>query len=294
VRILCLGRTGQVAQALVQAAAQRPHLDLTAAGRDRADLMQPGAGADLIAATRPDLVINAAAWTAVDRAESEPEAARRLNALAVGEVAQAAEATGARLVHLSTDYVFAGGAIGRGWHEDDPTLPASVYGRTKLEGEQLALAACPRTTVLRIAWVFAPWGSNFVRTMLRLAAGRDEIRVVDDQTGGPSYAPDIASVILDLAEQGLPAGVFHLPSGPPVSWAGLARAVFAGAGARGGPVARVAAIPSAEYPTPAPRPRWSVLDGARLKAATGACLPDWPGALDRCLDEIVQRGWDAS
>ncbi len=265
-RILLFGRTGQVARELVDGAAAAGHR-LTALSRDEADLTRPAEIEAAIGRGPWDLVINAAAYTAVDRAETEAALALAVNAEAPGVMARACAARGLPLVHLSTDYVFAGDRAGA-WRETDPTGPAGVYGRSKLAGEQAVAAAGGRAMVLRTSWVFSPHGSNFVRTMLRIGAGGGPVRVVDDQTGRPTCAADLADFILQAAPRlaagdDAAAGLFHFAGAGAVTWRGLAEAVFAEAGL---PVV-VLPIATTDYPTPAKRPINSVLDTSRLEAA---------------------------
>lgn len=282
-RVLVFGETGQVARELA-AQAERRGLALTALGRDRADLADSGACAAVIAATDAQVVINAAAYTAVDRAETEPALAHAVNATAPGAMARACAARALPFLHVSTDYVFDGSA-GRPWREDDPTGPLGVYGASKLAGEAEVAAAGGAHVILRTAWVFSSQGANFVKTMLRLGAERDRLRVVDDQIGGPTPARDIASALLDIASafhagRGIP-GVFHYAGTPCVSWAGFARAIFA----RSGQGVDVEPIPSSAYPTPARRPLNSTLDCGRIAAAYGLAQPDWGRGVDAVLSE---------
>jgi dTDP-4-dehydrorhamnose reductase len=290
--VLVLGRTGQLGRALTEMRGDTP--GWPSLGREEADLSAPGAAARAVAEARPRWVVNAAAYTAVDQAESEPERAQRINAHAVAEIAAAAAEIGAALLHVSTDYVY-DGAKQDPWREDDPTGPLGVYGRTKLEGERLALEANPRTVILRTAWVYAPWGKNFVRTMLRLAAERPQLRIVDDQRGNPTSALDLARACrhvvetLDDAPAGDPRwGVYHYAGAGTVSWAGFAREIFRLALARK-LIARapeIAPIATADYPTPARRPANSALDCARFEQAFGMAPRPWEPALAEVMDLI--------
>jgi dTDP-4-dehydrorhamnose reductase len=284
-RALVFGTTGQVARELVRRAPAG--VTLEALGRDRADLTDPDACARAVAATSADVVINAAAYTVVDRAESEPELANAVNAAAPGAMAKAAAERGLPFLHISTDYVF-DGAPGRPWREDDPTGPLGVYGASKLAGETLVRAAGGPHVILRTAWVFSAHGSNFVKTMLRLGAERDELRVVDDQRGGPTPAAAIADALWTIAAafgrgEGVP-GTFHFAGAPPVSWAGFARAIFV---AKGGRAPVVHPIPSSAYPTPARRPLNSVLDCSAIAAAYGTAQPDWRAGLADVIRELA-------
>lgn len=282
-RVLVFGRDGQVGHALGERLAARGPVSV---GRERADLSQPGAAARVIGAERPDVIVNAAAYTAVDRAESEPALAARVNAAAPGEMAQAAARAGALLVHYSTDYVFDGSSR-RPWRETDPVAPLGVYGRTKLEGERAVAAATDRYLCLRTSWVYSRHGHNFLNTMLRLVGERDELRVVADQVGAPTWAGAIAegtARLLDLVEAqgGLldgQAGTFHMCCAGQTSWHGFATRILARTGSR----VPVVPIPTAGFPTPAARPAYSVLDCTRLRETFGITLPAWEQALDDCL-----------
>lgn len=255
----------------------------------------PGAVAAAIGAHAPDLVINAAAYTAVDRAEEDRAAAFRINAEAVGEIAEAAAAAGAALIHISTDYVF-DGTKPAPYREDDPVGPVNVYGASKLAGERAALATNPRTVILRTAWVYAPWGRNFVTTMLRLGAERDRIRVVGDQTGCPTSAIDLARACLAIAPRlggaGADAdfwGIHHFAgTGPPASWAAFATEVFRFAETLGQAAPAIEAIPSADYPAAAQRPANSALDCSKYARVFGAAPPEWRSSLARDIATFLE------
>ncbi|HEX7768735.1 MAG TPA: dTDP-4-dehydrorhamnose reductase [Dokdonella sp.] len=299
-RILLLGANGQVGSELLHSLA--PLGELAAATRDgtladgstclRADLADPASLAQALDAACAGVIVNAAAYTAVDRAEDEPDLADRINHRAVAEIGAWAAHHGARVVHYSTDYVF-GGSATRPYREDDATAPLGVYGATKFAGEQALRASAARHLLFRTAWVHAAHGHNFLRTMLRLAGERDELRIVDDQVGAPTPARLIAEVTARvLASPAVDAeGTFHLVSRGQCSWAGFADAIFEGAVARG-LVARapvVVPVASADYPTRARRPAWSVLDVSRLENAFGLQLPDWRTGLGQVLDELARR-----
>lgn len=279
-RIVVTGSEGQVVRSLVERARQLPGMDIVPVGRPALDLLRPETIAAAVTAARPDLVVSAAAYTAVDQAEDEPEIAAVVNDVGAGKVAEAAAQVGAAVIHLSTDYVFAGDAD-RPYREDDPTDPRSVYGRTKLAGERAVAAANPRHVILRTAWVYSPFGKNFVKTMLRLAGERDVVRVVADQYGNPTSAFDIADGILAVAPQLLghaPAsrfGTFHLAGTGATHWAGFAAAIFEASAELGGPVARIEEISTSDYPTKARRPANSRLDTGRLFEVFGWRAPDW-------------------
>ncbi|MCA8887638.1 MAG: dTDP-4-dehydrorhamnose reductase [Parvularculaceae bacterium] len=270
-RIAIFGANGQVGRELAAVAGRSTGIDVELADRARADLGDADAAASFIRAARPDAVINAAAWTAVDKAETEKSAAYRVNADAVHEIAQACTKTGARLVHISTDYVFAGDGAAP-LTEDAPTRPLGVYGASKLKGEEAALSALPDACILRTSWVYSPHGSNFVKTMIRLAHQRDEIAVVADQIGGPTPASAIAEACFAIAAKADgPGGIFHFQGAPAASWADFAEAIFAAAGLK----TKVRKIPTAEFPTPAKRPLFTVLDCEKIHNAYGIVQPDW-------------------
>lgn len=293
-RILLLGGNGQVGRALRRTL---PALgEVVVATRDgtggelAADFDAPQALPGLVARIAPDVVVNAAAHTAVDRAEAEPGAAFRANAEAPTALARGCAATGALLVHYSTDYVFDGGSA-RPYREDDATAPLGVYGASKLAGEEGIRASGARHAILRTAWVYAAHGRNFLRTMLQLAAEREELRVVADQVGAPTPAAWIAEATGQLLRQGVPAsGTWHLAAAGETSWHGFAQAIMDEALAAGllARRPRVLPIATAEYPTPARRPAYSVLDTARLRAEFGIVLPAWRDGLRATVRELVE------
>lgn len=291
-KILLLGANGQVGWELRRAL--QPLGELVALGHAEADFEQPQALAALVDSHRPQAIVNAAAYTAVDKAEAEPERALRINAEAPGVLAEAARRHGAWLVHYGTDYVFDGsGSAPR--TEDAPTGPLNVYGRSKLAGEQAIAAAGCHALVLRTSWVHAARGGNFARTMLKLAAEREQLKVVDDQVGAPTGADLIADVTAHALRAALQdaalAGTYHLVAGGETSWHGYARHVIEWARSRGHPV-RVAPeaiqpVPSSAFPTPAARPRNSRLDTTRLRHAFNLHLPPWQQGVDRLLQEVL-------
>ena len=298
-RIAVTGLAGQVVQSLVERGSPAGHV-IVPVGRPALDLAA-GDGAAILAAlaeARPDAIVSAAAYTAVDTAEAEPDLAHAINADGAGHVAAAAATLGVPLVHLSTDYVFSGEGTAP-YREDDPTGPKGVYGASKLAGEAAVLAAQPDTAVLRTAWVYSPFGANFVKTMLRLAETRDEVSVVADQTGNPTSALDIADAVMavaaNLAARPDPAlrGVFHMTGAGETHWAGLAEAIFAASAAHGGPTARVNPITTAQYPTPAARPANSRLDTSKLAAAHAVRLPAWQASLAQVVERLVAQERDA-
>ena len=291
--ILVAGRAGQLAQALVRAAG-RAHLPLIAAGRPELDLTDADRVGQVIDAIRPSAIINAAGYTAVDLAESEPGRAFALNRDAAARLAAAARQAAIPLIHLSTDYVFDGHKPGP-YDEDDPASPLNAYGRSKLAGEEAVRDACPTAVVLRTSWVYGPAGRNFLRTMLDLATTRDEVRVVDDQHGAPTAAADLADAILAIAaaDPGR-AGLYHLTASGETTWYGFAAAIFAGWRERGHQVPRLMPIASADYPAAARRPANSRLDCSRIAASLGIRLPHWQASLAACLDEIAGARAEAS
>ena len=292
IRIAVTGRQGQVARALSEAGPalnveivnlSRPHLDLAAPAT-----VQPA-----LEAAAPDIVVNAAAYTAVDQAEREPNMAAAVNGVGAGVVAEACRALGVPVIHLSTDYVFDGHKKSP-YLEEDLVAPATVYGASKLAGETAVAAATNDYVILRTAWVYAPHGRNFVRTMLALSETRNEVRVVADQLGCPTYAPDIAMGIVRIARNllGNPSdpqlrGIFHLTGSGETSWAGFAAAIFAFLAAKGLPKPELTSIVSTEYPTAARRPANSRLNCAKLARVYGIELPSWRDSLGICLERIL-------
>ena len=280
IRVLVFGQTGQVAREL----ARRCPAGVTARflGRAEADLMDPAACAAAIADC--DVVINAAAWTAVDKAEAEETAATVVNGAAPTAMAARCAALGLPLLHISSDYVFDGGGEAP-FHLDHPTAPLGAYGRSKLAGEQGVLAAGGRALILRTSWVVSAHGANFVKTMLRLGRERDSLNVVADQVGGPTPAAAIADALYTAATamaQGAPGGVHHFAGAPDTSWAGFARLIMT----RAGLACQINDIPSSAYPTPAKRPLNSRLDCTGFTDAFGIPRPDWRAGLDKILQEL--------
>jgi dTDP-4-dehydrorhamnose reductase len=281
-RLLVFGATGIVGRALVAEATGRgwPVVGL---GHAAADVTDREAVAAALERHAPELVVNCAAMTQVDRCESERERAFAVNGAAVGVVAAATAASGARLLHLSTDYVFAGDAD-RPYREDDPTGPRSVYGASKLEGERRALEA-PGALVVRTSWIFGKGGANFVDTIAgRLRQGAGPLEVVADQVGGPTYAPFLAKALADLGESGA-AGVIHYQNREPASWFELARAIADAVD----PGATVLPATTAEVPRPAPRPAWSVLDVGRFESLVGRPVERWRAGLAEHLRVDVKE-----
>ena len=295
-RVLLFGKGGQVGWELQRSLA--PLGELVALDFDSTELHGDFSRPEQLAATvrqvRPDVIVNAAAHTAVDKAESEPDFARKLNATAPGVVAQAAHEIGALMVHYSTDYVFDGSGD-RPWQEGDATGPLSVYGSTKLEGEQLVAARCPRHLIFRTSWVYAARGGNFAKTMLRLAKERDRLTVIDDQFGAPTGAELLADVTAHAIRETLrepgKAGLYHLVAGGETTWHGYARFVIeqareAGMDLKALPEA-VDPVPTTDFPTPAKRPHNSRLNTAKLQSTFGLVLPHWQAGVARMLRETL-------
>lgn len=307
-KILVTGARGQVGSCL------RSHLaplgEVVAATRDGTgdpagsslamDLSAPDRLPAALDALAPDVIVNAAAYTAVDRAEDEPALAQRVNAEAVGVLGRWAAQAGVPVVHYSTDYVFPGDD-NRPLREDDPTGPTGVYGSSKLAGEQALAASGAEHLILRTAWVYAAHGHNFLRTMLRLGAERERLAVVDDQHGTPTCARMIAVATARILEQWLPAdpgvrrtqtGIYHLVAGGQTTWCGFARAIMDKATAHGllQHAPEVCAVGSDAYPTRATRPAWSVLDTQRIRDTFGIDPPDWQQDLDATLAELAGAG----
>lgn len=291
-RILVTGRQGQLVRSLAERAEGRTGFELVVAGRPELDLERPGSAGAIIAAAAPDVVINAAAYTAVDHAEDEPDRAMRINGGAAGEVAAAAKAAGAAVIQISTDYVFDGRAD-QPYAEDAPVNPLGAYGRSKREGELRVRAENPRHLIVRTAWVYSPFGSNFVRTMLRVGAIRDKVTVVDDQRGNPSSALDLADgllTIIDHWRQGRTTGIgetYHLAGSGEASWFEFARAIFAECRALGLPFPEVQPIAGKDWPTKAERPANSRLDCRKFAADFGFAMPDWRQSLPSVLHRLA-------
>ncbi|MFC7067088.1 dTDP-4-dehydrorhamnose reductase [Brucella rhizosphaerae] len=291
-RIVVTGREGQVVQSLLEKALQRPDIEVITLGRPELDLAKPETARSAIEAIKPDLVVSAAAYTAVDLAEDEPELALAVNAIGAQAVAESAKACGVPVIHISTDYVFAGDANAP-YVETDITGPRSIYGSSKLEGERLVAQANPKHIILRTAWVYSPFGKNFVKTMLKLADTRDTLSVVSDQWGNPTSALDIADAIIQIADQ-LAAtpdfsayGVYHLAGTGDTNWSGFARAIFSESAELGGPTATVTDIATADYPTKAVRPANSRLLTAKFQKVFKWSAPHWQASLRDVVARLV-------
>lgn len=290
-RILVIGRSGQLARTLVSTA-QAQDVALDTAGRETLDLtdltsLYPRLMQRLTSSHRPDVVINAAAYTAVDAAETDREAATRLNAEAPGVLARACSDAGLPLIHVSTDYVFSG-EPGRAWKETDAPAPLSVYGSSKLAGENIVRRTCDQHLIVRTAWLFSSLPPNFVTTMIKLAQARSEIAVVDDQLGSPTPAAGLAEALLTMAQSAVngraPWGLYHYAGDTQISWAGFAARILESAGLT---TCSVIPIPGSQYPTAARRPAWSVLDSSRAQQAFKCPPADFQAGLDAAIRDFL-------
>ncbi len=291
-RLAVTGKNGQVVSALQAQAG--PGLEIVALGRPELDLARPDTVFKALRDAKPDVVVSAAAYTAVDKAESEPDIAFAVNRDGAKAVARAANDIGVPVIHISTDYVFDGTKI-TAYVENDPTGPASVYGRSKLEGEQAVSEMTDNYAVLRTAWVYSEYGSNFVKTMLRLSESRDEINVVADQFGCPTSANDIAIAIVSIAKRLATdpsahlRGVFHMSGTGETNWAGFAKQIFAFSAENGRKSIVVNDITTAQYPTPARRPANSRLDCCKLEEVYGIRLPEWQTSTRAVMAALAQN-----
>lgn len=293
------GPYGQVLESLLEVGPTLGH-DVTPVGPPELDLAgDGGAILEALRAARPEAIVSAAAYTAVDKAEGEPDLAFAINARGAGAVAAAARELGVPIVHISTDYVF-DGSKDSPYVEGDATAPTSVYGASKLAGEHAVLAEHGNSAILRTAWVYSPFSANFVKTMLRLASDRDEVGVVADQRGNPTSALDIASTVItvleNLAKSDDPElrGLFHMAGTGEASWADFAEAIFAASAAANGPAARVRRISTSDYPTPARRPANSRLDSSRLNRIHGVQLPDWRTSTEEIVNRLVRANGESA
>lgn len=281
-KLLIFGANGQIGRALNQLAEG----DVVALGRDEADLSKPESLRQVIVDINPTQLINAAAYTAVDKAEEEEALATLINGDAPGVMAEEAAKRGIPFVHYSTDYVFDGSGK-RPWKEDDATAPLNAYGRSKLAGEKAVAAAGGEYLIFRISWVYDAYGKNFLNTMLRLGKDRETMKVVADQFGAPCYAPHIAQATLDILAQPITPGIYHMANQGVTTWHGFATEIFAEAKQRGVELAvkEVLPIPASEYPTPAARPQNSRLDCSKLQATFGITLPAWEEGVKEAMAE---------
>jgi len=293
-RIIVVGKEGQVARSLAERA--RAHgAQAVLVGRPKLDLADPSGIEDALIDTGGDVIVNAAAYTAVDQAESDRELAEAINGIGAGVVAGAAASMNVPVIHLSTDYVFDGTAD-RPYREDDPVSPLGVYGASKLLGEEAVAAEAENHVILRTAWVYSPFGKNFVKTMLRLAGEREEVGIVADQRGSPTSALDIADGIIAVSrnlierpEDRSLRGLFHMAGTGFATWAEFAAEIFAVSSRLGGPSAKVRPIATTDFPTPAKRPANSRLDCTKLKEAHGVVLPPWRSSLEVCVKRLIEE-----
>jgi dTDP-4-dehydrorhamnose reductase len=291
-RMLVTGKTGQLVTALLERSGAAG-VEIVTLGRPEFDLASACIPDTLFAALQPDIIVSAAAYTAVDKAETDAQTAHAVNARGPALIAKAAASLSIPLIHISTDYVFDGSKPAP-YVESDPTGPLGVYGRTKLAGELAIAAAAPDHVILRTAWIYSPFGNNFLKTMLRLAADRPDLRVVDDQYGNPTSALDIAQAIFAVATNLLarPAdtslrGLFHMSGSGEASWADFATEIFSASQALGGPSARIRRISTADYPTPARRPANSRLSTARLQDVHGIVTPHWTSSTRATVARLI-------
>lgn len=286
-QILVTGANGQMGRELRVLAGGHADARWIFADRKQLDLEQLPDIAAFFARERIDCCINCAAYTAVDRAESEPERAALVNHYAVEALAEACYSQGAAFIHFSSDYVYHN-TLNRPLREDDPTTPSGTYARTKLAGDMAAQRVHPQSLIFRTSWVYSSFGQNFVQTMLRLGKERSTLRVVNDQIGSPTYARDLAGLVFhlisDSSGKSLPQGIFNYSNEGVCSWYDFAAAIFEIAGIP----CKVEPIPSVDYPTPAPRPSYSVLDKSRFKSVFGTSIPYWRDSLKDCLYEIME------
>lgn len=296
-RIFVSGAEGQLARSLAEQARGLHGVTIIHGTRPGFDLSRPGEAEDFVVAAKPDLVINAAAYTAVDKAETEPESAHAVNHLGAAALARAAFTLSVPIIHISTDYVYSGQKTAA-YTETDTTGPLGVYGQSKLRGELAVAEANPWHIILRTAWVYSPFGTNFVKTMLRLGGQRDSLRVVADQVGNPTYAPDLARCILTISHQllGEPylSGIYHAAGTGDATWFDLATEIFRLQAEMGFIVPEVIAIETKDYPTPAHRPANSRLSCAKLKAGFGFEMPAWKDSLRTCMRRLCEDAMNAA
>ncbi len=297
-RVFVAGNNGQVARALIERGDARD-IAVLSLGRPDIDLEDIHALPQRAVEFAPTIIVNAAAYTAVDKAEDEEDRAFAVNAVGAGNLARAAAELDVPFLHISTDYVF-DGSKSEPYVETDPTAPAGAYGRSKLAGEIRVENAAPKHIILRTAWVTSPFGHNFIQTMLRLAGDRDRLRVVADQRGSPTCALDLADAILNIAEtiartgwNDRYSGVFHAAGSGETTWHGLAEAVFAASAKNDGPSVPVDPITTAEFPTPAKRPANSRLDCSKLASVFGIKMPHWRDCAERCVTRLLAERQDA-
>ncbi len=291
-KLLVIGRSGQVAQALAACHGQEGQ-DVVTLGRPDVDLTKPETLLAAVQIHQPDVVVNAAAYTAVDQAESEQSQAFAVNESGAAHVAAACVQHGCPLIHISTDYVF-DGTKSAPYCEKDPVAPLGIYGKSKFAGEQRVAETCPHHVILRTAWVHSPFGQNFIKTMLRLAKDRSELSVVNDQIGSPTYAPHLARAIISVASKimsdpdDVAWGTYHAAGSGEATWYEVAQKTFDVSSSLGGVSANVSPIPSSDYPTPAKRPANSRLDCENLKQCFAITMVNWQRGVDECVHQLVR------
>ena len=291
-KLLVVGNSGQVARSMSQAPPPKDW-SIISMGRPALDILQPDKINAVLDRELPDVIVNAAAYTAVDEAETHEASARRLNATAAIDLARLSAVRNIPIIHISTDYVFDGSKNGS-YNEDDAVAPLCVYGQTKLDGEKGVSEANPQHIILRTAWVYSPFGSNFVTTMLRMATTHDELSIVDDQYGNPTSGYDIAAASFKIAKRlkadggQSPYGVYHIAGAGSATWADFAVEIFAASSALGGPSASVKRIPSSAYPTPVKRPANSRLDCSKIASEFDVKTQDWRQSVQTCVRTLLE------
>lgn len=283
-KILITGCNGQLGNEMQRLAASHPEFEYFFTDVKELDITDAGAVEMFVEEHQVDCIVNCAAYTAVDRAESDERLCDLLNNTAPGYLAQAIHRRGGCMIQVSTDYVFDGTAC-RPYTEDIPTCPATVYGRTKLAGEQAVMQGCPDAAVIRTAWLYSTFGNNFVKTMLRLGREREQLGVIFDQIGTPTYARDLAAAIFAMLAQGVVPGVYHFSNEGAISWYDFTKAIHRIAGIKG---CRVKPLHTEEYPTPAARPHYSVLDKTKIKETYHIEIPYWEDSLAECIQAMEQ------
>lgn len=283
-KILITGCNGQLGNEMQRLAASHPEFEYFFTDVKELDITDAGAVEMFVEEHQVDCIVNCAAYTAVDRAESDEQLCDLLNNTAPGYLAQAIHRRGGCMIQVSTDYVFDGTAC-RPYTEDIPTCPATVYGRTKLAGEQAVMQGCPDAAVIRTAWLYSTFGNNFVKTMLRLGREREQLGVIFDQIGTPTYARDLAAAIFAMLAQGVVPGVYHFSNEGAISWYDFTKAIHRIAGIKG---CRVKPLHTEEYPTPAARPHYSVLDKTKIKKTYHIEIPYWEDSLAECIQAMEQ------
>lgn len=282
-KIVVTGSTGQLGSELKVLSSEFSNFEFVFTDRSKLSLENPEAIPVFLDTIQPDFIINCAAYTAVDKAESEPQLADLINHKAVGVLAKWTALNNAKLIHVSTDYVF-DGTSAIPLKEDDVTNPQNEYGKTKLKGEEVALIENPDSIIIRTSWVYSEFGNNFVKTMLRLMAERDTLNVVEDQIGSPTYAKDLARAILDIINNGnWHGGIYNYSNEGEISWFDFAVAIKEIAGLN----CDVSGIPSSQFPTPAKRPAYSLLDKSKIQQAYGVAVPYYKSSLAFCIDAII-------